>query len=317
MKKSLSRIIAAAAASALLLSGCARVPDPPEFDPDSSDVKITLSELCGENTEEAVLRDHENFYVIVNRLNSRYNEFGYFRNNDMFFYEYFKPDTRAHNADLYYSGGRWYMDYSEEGTPDLEYRWYAMSDDEMRSVILSEDTLEFFDPATAEKERLYEITTNEKGEAYAYTTESREALKAVMEKLSLSGMQFNGARYDHRYIFDKETGDLINRSDYISLASGVHYRLYDTETLYDVNEPDFMHMVMSATDNALNDEEAEKVTLTAVYDDGQTFTIQYNGTYKVSLVPKAGYTAYTNAQKTAPFEGFFPYEDTTVYLFKE
>lgn len=317
MKKKLTEAAALTAAAAIMLSGCARAPEPPEFDPDSCEIKMTLPQLAAANTEEAILAGHENFYVIVNMLGDRYTELAYFRNKDVFFYEYLKPKTRAHNVDIYYNGGRWYMDYSEDASPELEYRWYAMSDDEKDAMIFPADTMDLLDPLMTEKERLFDITVDKNGQVAAFTTESRDVAEDIKKEIGASGMQYNGARYDHRYTFDPETGELMYRSDYLSLASGKIRRRYDIEVLYDANEPDFLHMVTALIDHAVSDSSTETVTLTAVYDDGQTYTTECNGNYKISLVPKAGYTAYTDAQRSAFFDGTFPYENTTVYLFRE
>ena len=272
MKKHLLKTTAAALSAVLMLSGCARAPEPPEFDPDKCDIKMTLSQLYSKNNDDAMLKDHENFYVIVNLLGDRYTEYGYYRTKDTFFYEYFKPKTRVHNVDLFYNGTRWYMDYAEDYSPILENRWYAMSDDEMQSMIFSGELMTPVDPDTPEKERVFGIELNEKGYVEMFTTESRDVVKKIMEDTGRSGMQYNGARYDHKYTFDKETGELIYRSDYLTLASGKIRKCFDIEVLYDTNIPDFLKAVTMMIEETLSRESEKTVTLTAVYDDGQTFT---------------------------------------------
>ncbi len=318
MKKKVLKAAACVTAAALLISGCSETE--PVFDPDKCDIKVTIDQLYDANKSfDNAVGIYKNCYVCVYYDGQQYPDYIMFIKDGVYFYEYLKPETRDHNADVYFNGGRWYLDYDESGSPVMKYCWYAMTDKE-KAELFVKDTTDLLDSQMTEREYITDITDNEDGTAVMLTRSKKEYVNDALEKFGLSASEYSGANIDHKYVFGLSDNIVTMHRDYLTVNDKKETR-YLISVQYDVNEPDFMRAVMAMAEQAYSDDSTGTKTLTVIRNSGsdseQTYTMQYNGQYAVELVAGDGYTAYCDPGKSVLFDGIFPYDDTTVYLFSD
>lgn len=318
--RNILKITAVCAAAVITMSSCIREPIVP-FDYSSSDIKTTLDQLAAVNTIEHALANHENCYITVNLKGEKYWGTGTYQEKDMYFREYFGAPEDSYQATLYTDGRRWHLKYDEDGKPDLTLDWLVMSDEEKyENCFKPERTVVWYDGQIYDRETVIDITEEENGTITIHTRNSDDEVQTMTDRYNLHNTKYWFATLEHEYTFDRETLELEYDKNFIGLQNGKRYIYYTTLVQYDVLPPDYMKMTKATIDMALFNDSAVNKRLTAIYDYGtaeeETFTMHYNGTYKVNVIGRDGYTAYTDANRQNVFDGNVPYEEMTLYLFK-
>ena len=321
MKRNILKITTLCAAALLSMSSCIRDPIVP-YDYSTGDIQTTLDQLAAVNTVERALENHENCYVTVNLKGEDYWGTGTYQDNDMYFREYFGASQENYQSTIYFDGQRWHLRYDEEGKPDLTFDWLVMSDAEKYENIFKPDrTVIWYDSEIYDRETVIDITEEDNGTITIHTRNSDGEVQAMTDKYNLHNTKYWFATLEHEYTFNRETLELEYDKNYIGLQNGKRYIYYTTLVQYDVLPPDYMKMTKATVEMTVNDDEAVNRTLTAVYDYGtakeETFTIQYNGKYRVNVIGRDGYTAYTDTSRQNVFDGNVPYSDFTIYYFKD
>ena len=317
MKKNFLKITALCAA-AVMMSSCVRAPIEP-YDYSQSEIKTTLADVVAVSNVATALSNHENCYVTCNLKGEEYWGFGTYQDNEMYFREYFGISGETFQSTIWYKGDQWFMRYSEDGKPVLAQNWLAMSDEEKyRDYFLPGRTEIFYNLDSWETQTVTNIkaAVDGKNTFNIYTRSPDSEVQAVTDRYDLHNTKYWFATLEHEYTLNKDTLEIEYDYNYIRLHNGKKYIYYTTLVQYDVLPPDYMKMVTASIDMAVTDEEAETRTVTIVYDDGQEYSIRYNGQYAVTPYVSAGYSLYTDAAGTARFEGDIPYEDITLYCLK-
>lgn len=321
MLKKIIKMSALCVAAAAVLSSCGSGIALPDFDPDKSDVKVTLEELKEANSLDSILSRHENCYATVELRGEPYTGFGVYQTNDVFFYEFYNPAPDTWQATVYSDGEQWFMRYGEDALPVLAYNWYAMSDEEKYNNHFLPGRHEFFQDPALNEQVIINTEITEGGKPRIYTRSPDRYAEEIREKFGLNNTRYWFSKLDHRYSLYPDSPELEYNKNYIQLQSGMVYTFYHSLLQYDVNEPDFMKMVLAIANSTRNDDSAEMKALTAVYDAGtadeQTYTMQYNGRYAVTLFGRDGYSPFTDPEGQVPFDGNIPYDDLTVYFLKK
>ncbi len=322
MKKNKIKLLMLGTVTAMLLSGCGTGNALPEFDPASCSINVTLDQLAEVNRIDNLLERHENCYATVEVKNKPYRGFGTYMDKDIFFYEFYDPKPETWQSTVYFNGGQWFMRYGEDALPVLAYNWYIMSDEEKYENYYKPGRHEFFSDHTANGQYITGIEdATETDNVIIMRTRSEEKyVQEYIDEYKLYNTQFWFAQLDHRYNFDPVTLELVYNKNFLRFQSGKVYTYYYSYLQYDVNQPDFMKMVMAIATETMNSTDTEMKLITAVYDYGteneETYTLSYNGKYAVTAFGRDGYSAYLDPERTQPFDGNVKYEDMTIYYYK-
>ncbi len=307
--------ITALCAATVMLSSCVRAPIVP-FDYSRSENKTTLEDIAAVNNLGTALTKHENVYVTCNLKGEDYWGFGTFQTDDMYFREYFGSSGGTYQAEMWYNGNRWFMRYSEDGTPDIRMNWLAVSDEEKyEKYFLPGRTEIFHSLGDYSTQTVTDIRDDADGKNTfnVYTRSPDGEVQAMTDKYGLHNTKYWFATLEHEYTLDKDTLEIEYDYNYLRLHNGKKYIYYTTLVQYDTLPPDYMKMTSASIDMTVNDEEAEKKTVTISYPDGQTYSLEYNGKYSVVPFVSEGYTLYTDPDGTDKFVGEIPYENITLY----
>ena len=326
MKNHFLTISALCATAAIMLSGCGTGTALPVTTPELSNINITLDQLAQANDIDNILSRHENCYATVEVKDMPYRGFGTYTDKDIFFYEFYDPQPGTWQSTVYFNGGQWFMRYGEDALPILSYNWYIMSDDEKYEKYYKTGRHEFFTDYTATGQYITAFEQSEdkwlklKDTLIMRTRSDDKYVQEYIDRYRLYNTQYWFAKLDHRYNFDPTTLELEYNKNFLRLQSGKVYTYFYSYLQYDVNQPDFMKMIMAIATETMNNTDTEMKLLTAVYDYGtdseETFTLPYNGRYSVTPYGRDGYTAYLDPDRTTPFDGNIKYEDMTIYYFR-
>lgn len=318
MKKNILKLSALCAA-AVMMSSCVRAPIEP-YDYTQSGIKTTLADVVAVNNIATALSNHENCYVTCNLKGEEYWGFGTYQDDEMYFREYFGISGETFQSTIWYGGDRWFMRYAEDGTPVLSQDWLAMGDAEKREKYFIPGRTElFYNRDNWQTQTVTDIREDVDGKNTfnIYTRNPDSEVQAVTDRYNLHNTKYWFATLEHEYTLNKDTLEIEYDYNYIRLHNGKKYIFYTTLVQYDVLPPDYMKMVTASIEMAVNSEEAETKTVTIVYDDGQEYSIQYNGLYTVIPYVSEGYSLYTDPAGSNKFEGEIPYEEITLYCLKK
>lgn len=321
MKKNILKISILAAAAALMLSACGTGTALPGYDPSANTVNVTLAQLAEANSIDTLLSKYTNCYATVEVKNKPYRGFGTYMDKEIFFYEFYDPAPGTWQSTVYFNGGQWFMRYGEDALPILAYNWYIMSDEEKYENYYKPGRHEFFEDYTLTGQVITEIedTSETDGVIIMRTRSDDKYVQQYIDEYGLRNTQYWFAKLDHRYNFNPETLEIEYNKNFLRLQSGKVYTYYYSFLQHDVNQPDFMKMVMAIATETMKDETPGMKTITAVYNYGtdteETYTMSYNGRYALNAVGREGYTAYLDPDRQQPFDGNVKYEDMTIYYF--
>lgn len=322
MKKNFLKIPILAAAAVLTMSACGTGTNLPDFDAAACPVKVTLDQLAEANSVDALLSKYTNCYATVEVRNRPYRGFGTYIDKDIFFYEFYDPAPGTWQTTVYFNGGQWFMRYGEDALPILAYNWYIMSDEEKYEKYYRTGRHEFFEDYRLTEQVITEIedTSETDGVIIMRTRSDDKYVQQYIDEYGLHNTQYWFAKLDHRYNFNPETLEIEYNKNFIHLQNGKVYTYYYSFLQHDVNQPDFMKMVMAIATETMNDDTPGMKTVTAIYDYGtdaeEIYTLPYNGRYAVTAVGREGYTAYLDPDRQQPFDGNVSYEDMTIYYFR-
>ncbi len=317
MKKYILKMTALCAA-AVIMSSCVREPIEP-YDYSQNERKTTLADITAVNNLAAALTRHENVYVTCNLNGEDYWGFGTFQTDEMYFREYFGASEESFQSTIWYNGDQWFMRYDEEGKPLLTRHWLAVNDEEKRrDYFLPGRTEIFYNLGNTDTQIVTDIRDDVDGKNTfnVYTRSPDSEVQAMTDKYDLHNTKYWFATLEHEYTLDKDTLEIEYDYNYLRLHNGKKYIYYTTLVQYDTLPPDYMKMMTASIDMTADDEEAEQKTVTIAYEDGQEYSIQYNGLYTVVPYVGTGYSLYTDPAGTAKFEGEIPYENITLYALK-
>ena len=318
MKKNILKT-AAVCTAALMMSSCVREPIVP-YDYETGSISITLADIVSVNTVDTALRYHDNCYVTCNLKGEDYWGFGTYQDDEMFFREYFGAPEDSWQSTVYFNGGQWFMRYDGEGRPVLAYNWLAMSGEEKYEKHFRAGRTELFYNRDRWKEQT--VTDIQRGAdgrntVTMYTRSPDTEVQAMTDRYDLHNTKYWFATLEHEYTYNPSTLEIEYDYNYLRLHNGKKYIYYTTLVQYDVLPPDYMKMMTATIEMTAADDSQPLKTVTIVYDDGQSYTLSYNGLYTVTPIVSEGYGLYMDKEGATPFEGELPYEELTLYAVRK
>ena len=280
---------------------------------------ITIDDLIAANTREALLGKYD--VVRVKRTIDGEEEADRYYTKDDYYDDIAKMETE--DPGIYFMkylnqhGESYRYYYDADGTVQLAYEWYAMSEDEAKT--------EKWDASSADIIISKEATKQEKIMSVA---DNEDGTLTIMTELGLDGLQMAMGEVDEDweklqivYVLDAETLEIRSMDETICLTDGSEGMTFHLEMETNVKEPEAMGQMIDEDPKQQKDTTENPRSITVIYDPGTEeeyeISLTIDCAYKAMPYVRAGYEMYLDPDGKEPYTGGDGLSDLTMYGLKQ
>lgn len=280
---------------------------------------ITIDDLIAANTREALLGKYD--VVRVKRTIDGEEEADRYYTKDDYYDDIARMETE--DPDIYFMkylnqhGESYRYYYDADGTVQLAYEWYAMSEDEAKTEKWDASSADIIiSKETTKQEKIMSVADNEDGTLTITTELGADALQMV-----LGEVDEDWEKLQIVYVVDAETLEIQSSDETVCLTDGSHETTTHMEMETNVKEPEAMGQMMDEAAKLQKDTPQNPRTITAIYDPGTEeeyeISFTFDRAYRVMPYIRNGYQMYLDPDGKEPYAGGDGISDVTMYGLKQ